>query len=147
MKTLNEDILLQTRGIILQGVNTCGVMNSGLAKLIRDKYPKVYNDYINQYNRSLLKLGTVSYVHVGEELFIANCATQSNYGRNKDIVYVNYDAVRKCFKDVFGFAKMVELPIHLPKIGCGLANGDWSIVEKILHEEIADSIEKILYIY
>jgi len=49
---------------------------------------------------------------------------------------LDYDALRMCMRKINH-----EFPgrkIGLPKIGCGLAGGDWNIVQGIIEDELHD---------
>ena len=69
---------------------------------------------------------------------IANCITQEHYGYDGHL-YVDYDAIRKCMWALNAEAKVDDLgPVAMPRIGCGLAGGDWNIVSKIIMVEFTD---------
>lgn len=124
-------------GIIIQQVNAQGVMGSGFAKAIRDKWPKVWEEYSkevrpNQPDRGLKYLGNVIYVQVDEKLWVANLVGQQFYGRDKNQVYTMYPAVERGLFSIVNFAQNNDLDVHYPTIGCGLANGDWTIVSRLL---------------
>lgn len=53
--------------------------------------------------------------------------------------------MKKCLQYVKFFASNKNLKIAIPYgIGCGIANGDWNIVYKII-EEVFDDYEVTLY--
>lgn len=134
--------------IICHGCNKKGSMGKGIALSIKQKYGKAYKDYINAYNSNNLGLGTVIFSHIRDFLFIANAVTQDKYwspGDSGDIVYADYDAIRKCFKTIAAFSKEQKLPVHYPMVGAGLAKGNWNIINKIICEEL-DGIEHHLWI-
>ena len=75
----------------------------------------------------------------GKFIYVVNAYTQYNYGRNHsdgDSVPVDYEAITLCMR------KMNKVfagkHIGLPKIGCGLAGGDWNIVKAIIQKELKD---------
>jgi O-acetyl-ADP-ribose deacetylase (regulator of RNase III) len=140
------DLLSVEKGIIVHGCNAQGVMGSGVARLIRDKYPTAYTLYRSTYESRGLKVGEVIYLRVNENLMIANAITQQNFGGDPRVVYVNYERLRDCFSDVAKLASLTSLPVHFPLIGCGLANGDWNVVSKIIDEAMPDPIEKHLWV-
>ena len=126
-----------TEGIIIQQVNAQGVMGSGFAKAIRDKWPKVWEEYSkevlpNQPDKGLDYLGCVIYVQVDEKLWVANLVGQQFYGRDKGQVYTLYPAVARGLHSISNFAQNKDLDVHYPPIGCGLASGDWTIVSWLL---------------
>lgn len=128
MQTHIGDILSVEKGIIVHGCNAQGVMKSGIAKDIREKYPKVYKDYKAHEEKTGLKLGDIVYTYIKDDLLIASIITQEFYGRDKDVVYVDYDAIEQAFLSIGLVASLKKLDVHVPLIGCGLANGKWSEV-------------------
>lgn len=76
-------------------------------------------------------LGKVIDVPVEEDKVIFNMFTQLRYGYD-DQRYVNYGAIAKCFEAIDRMEKVYRLAI--PKIGCGLAGGDWGIVKEIIDD-------------
>lgn len=141
------NLLDATRGIIVHGCNAQGKMASGVAKDIRARYPQAYNAYMKEYNGDGLKLGQVIWARVSDEplLGIANGITQKFYGRNPNIRYVDYGAVERVFTEVGNIARRHNLPVHYPKIGAGLGNGDWSIIEPII-EKALEGIQHTLWL-
>jgi O-acetyl-ADP-ribose deacetylase (regulator of RNase III) len=124
------------QGIIVQQVNAQGVMGGGIAKSIRDKWPKNWDVYSavvkpNQRDRGLAYLGMVIYCEVEPSLWIANIVGQQFYGRDPLIVYTSYEALAMGFNSVANVAMNNDLDVHYPLIGCGLANGDWNTVSRI----------------
>lgn len=139
MKTQAGNLVDVVEGIIVHGCNAQGKMASGVAKDIRAKFPLAYQKYMEAYEKDGLRVGQVVWARIGEEpkLAIANGITQKFYGRNPKIRYVDYDGVRAVFRQVGDLARRHGLPVHYPKIGAGLGNGDWAIIEPIIQEELA----------
>lgn len=149
MKYLKSgNILSVTEGIIVHGCNARGVMGSGLAKQVKDLYPKAFLDYKEQLARNPNPLGSVIFSAVGDGLMIANAITQENYGRDSSKVYVDYEAISSTFQIIAGLAVAVEAHVHYPFIGAGLANGDWKKIDNII-DDIFDQydVERTLWSY
>ena len=137
------DITQVTEGVILHCVNCQGVMGSGVALAIRNKWPEVYQRYklMSDSFSSSAMLGTYQDVRVGSGLFVVNCFGQMDYGRDKR-KYVSYDALDKCLSrlsEAVG-SRILPSPIHFPLIGCGLAGGHWPIVREIIEHRLPDSL-------
>lgn len=130
MKIINGNIAHVKHGIIIHQANNRRVMGAGVAKAITDIYPQHKRDYL----KSPMVLGTLVCSRVTETLGIVAMIAQDGYGRNKDIVYTDYEAFKKCLiqiKDMHD--RCPDINYYMPyKIGCGLANGDWHIVEKMI---------------
>lgn len=131
-----SNILAVTEGIIVQGCNMQGKMGSGLAANILQVYPDNLDTYLKAFNKRQLTLGNVIYHRVHDRLLIANGITQIDYGRDENRVYANYNAIRDVFANVAKVAQEEKLVVHFPKIGAGLANGDWEQISEIIREQL-----------
>ena len=49
---------------------------------------------------------------------------------------VRYEAIRDGLKKVAAFAREHNASIQMPRIGCGLAGGDWAVVSQIIEDEL-----------
>ncbi len=137
------DLLDVNYGIIAHGVNCQGVMGSGVAKSIRSRYPKVYGKYLNfvqdnnRTSKSSNLLGSVQAVEVHDDLVVLNMFTQDFYGA-QGYRFANYEAIARCFETTNKLIKGLDCEfktLNIPKIGAGLANGDWNVIEAIVKSE------------
>lgn len=129
--------LLQTEvKHLIHGCNSKGVMGSGVAKVLREKYPRAYQDYNDSYNSYGLELGTIIVSVQDDGKVIHNAITQQDYGRRDDRVYVSYWAIAEVFRKInqWGIKE-----IAMPKIGAGLANGDWNVISAIIENTLIDT--------
>lgn len=163
MKIVEGDLLkLAQEGkfdVIVHGCNCFCTMGKGIAKQIRDTYPEVYTADKSTEKGDVFKLGTMTAVTVkaddtldSHRFIIMNAYTQYNYRptyKNDRVVYVNYDAIRACFrrlKNMLIRKDVSHYKIGYPMIGCGLAGGDWDIVSRIIDEEL-DGLDHTLVKY
>ena len=73
------------------------------------------------------------------ELTVVNAYTQYNYGRNHsdgDFKPLSYEALTLCMKKINVVFRGQH--IGLPKIGAGLAGGDWERIKFIIQRELQD---------
>jgi O-acetyl-ADP-ribose deacetylase (regulator of RNase III) len=136
------DLLECTEKVIVHGCNSMGVMGSGVALAIRKKYPEAYDTYKAAYENGGLELGEVVGAYSGDKL-ILNAITQRYYGRDKLKVYADYEAIRDVFRSINEQCEYCSIAI--PKIGAGLANGDWNVIEKIIEAECTD-VQIVCYV-
>jgi O-acetyl-ADP-ribose deacetylase (regulator of RNase III) len=74
---------------------------------------------------------------------VANAVTQKNFGRSGR--YVSYDAVRLVMQRANVLCKAGGITeIAMPKIGAGLAGGDWDIIAQIIEEE-STNFQPVVY--
>ncbi len=126
------DILSVASGIIGHQVNCQGVMGSGLARQIKDRYPVVYEKYAKLVNDTPDKsslLGVIQPVRVSDDLFVYNLFGQLRYGRDER--HTDYEALRVIAQKL----KERQVQIHLPfGLGCGNGGGDWEVVSQIFSD-------------
>lgn len=140
------DLLACTEDVIVHGCNAQGVMGSGVAALIRKKYPNAARAYFNMKDNRCLQLGAWSYSKENDGKTIINAITQEFYGRNPHVVYASYGAIAHVFGNINKWCKTYGVKsIAMPKIGAGLANGDWNVIEKIIEIECVD-VQPVVYV-
>lgn len=118
-------------------VNLDGVMGAGIARQIARTWPVVLSRYKEALFRQSLVLGGAQIVSVAPERWVANIAGQvhpTRRGRATD-----YEALDSGLWYMAAFLKVHEVTGGLPYgIGCGLAGGDWAVVEPIIHKAFTD---------
>jgi len=157
-KHINDSILNTELKFIAHGVNCQGAMGSGVAKVLYEKYPEVREQYMLAAPGNILfedVLGEHVFIEVEPNKFVINCYTQLNYGRDGK-KYVNYWAIAKVFHDLSMCSSVANennnhirshdiMRLAIPKIGCGLAGGDWDIVEAIINDAVENRLEIWVY--
>lgn len=131
------NLLDVTTGHIVHGCNAQGVMGSGVALAVKNKYPDVFADYRTIYEEEGLELG-VAYPYCPTiDLCIWNAITQETFGmktRN-----CSYDAIENCFSDISNAVLTLDelvKEIHIPFIGAGLGGGQWNIIKAIIEDTV-----------
>lgn len=131
MKQINGDLVeLALAGeyeVIVQGCNCMCQMGKGIALTIKNTWPEAYAADCATTKGDASKLGTITTATVdvnGKPLTIVNAYSQYKYGKGG--VYSSVEAI------YCAMTKVKELysgkKIAMPKIGCGLAGGDWDQV-------------------
>ena len=139
MKGIQGDIVKMALNgefdFIIHGCNCECAMNGGIAKQIKKAFPVVYEADARTESCDARKMGRLSYTKVKlrteKRLIIVNGYTQLLAGGQ-----VNYVALRKVMRDVK--QNFFGTRIGYPKIGSGLAGGEWVIIEDIIKEELND---------
>ncbi len=139
IKTVDGNILEASEDIICHQVNCKGVMGTGLAKQIKSKYPNVYKEYKQLCTEQVDDLlSSVQLISTNDRKTIANLFAQTGYGRKR--MQTDYDALRSCLqslKDTVTHSNQTSIAIPYG-IGCGLAGGDWTIVEEMIEDVLGD---------
>jgi len=114
-------------------------MGAGIAKQIKRKFPVAYRVDQATITGNRSKMGSYSFAECklknGNSILVINAYTQYRYGR--DTRNADYRAIEKALHKLSINTNPTQR-IGMPKIGCGLAGGEWSIVEEILDRVFDD---------
>lgn len=133
---IDGNLLDSDATVICHQVNCQGKMNSRVAKAIRNKYPRVYEEYVGYVGNNKDILGTVQYIHVGGFKYVANLFAQNNYGYDGR-QYTSIEAFQRCLDDIN--KKCIGCTIAFPwKIGCVRGGADWNVVFNMIVETLKD---------
>jgi O-acetyl-ADP-ribose deacetylase (regulator of RNase III) len=142
--------------VIAHGCNCLSNMGAGLAPHMAiifgcDRFP------MENQGANINKLGCIDYrtfilgkggiwdanldenVHNDPTLIVVNAYTQHRYGRNHadgDKKPLDYEALTLCMRKMNTVFSGKH--IGLPKIGAGLAGGDWNKIKNIIKTELKD---------
>lgn len=117
--------------IVAHVVNTIGAWGAGFVVAVSRRWPEPESEYRN----ARPSLGGVQYVPVGDGIVVANMVAQRGVGGGRPL---RYGALARCLDDVARYALTHEASVHMPRVGCGLAGGAWSIVEMLIEESLVD---------
>lgn len=139
IKFIEGNLLDSTTDIICHQVNCQGKMNSGVAKAIREKYPKVYDEYHNDCI-SGKGLGQIGLVPISNNRYVCNLFGQDNYGYDGKR-YTSYDAVNDGFyklkvQMLANNLKSLALPYGMSSIRGG---ANWEIIYCIICQTFKDT--------
>jgi O-acetyl-ADP-ribose deacetylase (regulator of RNase III) len=169
MKYIDGDLFkLAEQGefdIVIQGCNCFCTMGSGVALTVKNNYPKAFlADQLTE-SGDQRKLGKFTQAHIDGKTWhkvaqgshgvrtvnynftIINAYTQYGFA-NRDIVNVDYKALEHAFMQIKLLWDMnVQAPakIGIPKIGAGLAGGDWDRIEQIIDNTGFSDITTVIY--
>lgn len=139
---------------ICHQVNCKGVMRSGIAKQIRERWPEVYTSYFKQYNDYVVDfmvstrdlLGTIDIVLVDDETgqSVISMFSQYDYGYDSNR-FTSYDVFAICLEKIRESTTYND-KIGFPKnIGCGLGGGNWKVISALIEEILGDCRDVYIY--
>ena len=146
--------------IIAHICNDSGKWGKGFVMAISRRWPEPEEKYRAWYRdrehaSSGFKLGAVRFVAVktidtvlnpGLKIWIANMIAQHETRTAENPTPIRYGALSTALQHVAEFAKKNDASVVMPKIGSGLAGGDWSKIERLIIEAIvAQGISVTVY--
>lgn len=145
---IEGDIFKGGDDVIVHGCNCLCNFGAGIALQVLRIYPEAYRADRETGYKDANKLGTFSswtgnnfYTHE-KSVTVVNAYTQ--FYPNVKLKPFDYDAFERVLKKIKEC--FYDRTIAMPKIGAGLAGGDWNRISKIIEEVFPDKEIKI-YIY
>lgn len=134
---------------ICHQVNCQGVMGSGIARQIREKWPEVYKSYRTLYEdctwaRSVM-LGRIDIANIiDDKRKVINMFTQQFCGYDGKR-YTSYDAFAMALETI-KYKVPIGYTIGFPKnIGCGLGGGNWKVISALIEEILGHTHDVYIY--
>lgn len=141
--------------IIAHICNDIGAWGRGFVLSVTQRYPRAEKAYRDWYQMNEVagypelvpfRLGRMKLVQVSNSVSVANMIAQHGIMATNGVEPIRYSALEDCLAELRLHAKsssFVKSPkktatIHMPRIGCGLAGGEWSKVEEIVNRMIPD---------
>ncbi|QOI67532.1 hypothetical protein SEA_BEUFFERT_157 [Streptomyces phage Beuffert] len=127
--------------IIAHVTNDEGLWGSGFVLAVdklsprpRKFYLETHADYMEQ-GFIFSPLGMVELVVAAPDIYVCNMTAQHRTIRTveKPICYKSLEA---CLDKLARLAIAEDATVHMPRIGCGLARGDWNVVESIINRTL-----------
>ncbi len=129
--------------VIAHVCNDIGAWGRGFVLALSSRWPSVEHDY-RRWSRNDLasgdvppyppfKLGQLRCVNVEPNVWVANMIAQRGVRNARNPIPLQYDALRSCLHVI---ANIDADSVHMPRIGCGLAGGEWDKVALIIDEEL-----------
>jgi O-acetyl-ADP-ribose deacetylase (regulator of RNase III) len=128
--------------IVVHVCNDIGGWGRGFVLAISRRWPEPERRYRAWHageEKQPLALGEVQSVQVTEEIWVANLIGQRDIRTSNGVPPVRYEAIREGLRKVALEAKRLGASVHMPRIGCGLAGGDWNLVSQIIESELSQA--------
>ena len=128
--------------ILVHVCNDIGAWGRGFVLGLSQRYPEPehrYKAWASGLEETPFKLGEVQFVPVLPDLTVANLIGQHDIarkGKAQAAPPVRYEAIGEGLGRVRAEAQRQQASVHMPRIGTGLAGGDWAIIERVIDEEL-----------
>lgn len=127
--------------MIAHGCNCHKCMGGGIAYALAKVFPVIRESDTRLRYTPEERLGRVVKIKVAPNKYILNCYTQLGYGEG---LQLNYKALKRCMQAIWQHIKtnpyMQDVVFGIPKIGAGLAGGNWKRIERIINKAIKGNV-------
>jgi len=122
--------------LILHVCNDVGAWGAGFVMAITKRWKAPRQFYLESpFSR---RLSIIQPVKVESDIDVINMIAQHGFPNNEQRCALDYRALHECLRHVaFAYETIPNVSIHMPRIGCGIAGGDWKRVELIIQETLS----------
>lgn len=138
---IEGDIFSSPAQVIVNTVNTVGVMGKGLALSYKNRYPEMFEAYKRACDKNQLKTGKLMLFYSPDH-WILLFPTKENWRYPSKLEYIEAGLV----KFVQTYADKNITSIAFPRLGCGNGELNWDDVRPIM-EKYLHSLPIEIYIY
>jgi O-acetyl-ADP-ribose deacetylase (regulator of RNase III) len=138
--------------ILVHVCNDIGAWGRGFVLPLAKRFPeteRAYRAWAAGTTDLPFALGQVQFVQVLPTLEVANLIGQHDIARKNrptDQPPVRYEAIRTGLARVRERSEQHQATLHMPRIGAGVAGGDWTVIERLIRDElVAHGIETTVY--
>lgn len=138
---IEGDILDSPAQVIVNTVNTVGVMGKGLALSFKKRYPDMFESYKKVCEKHQLTIGKLM-LYKEADHWILLFPTKENWRNPSKLEYIE----KGLMKFVSTYAEKHITSIAFPKLGCGNGELDWNLVRPLM-ERYLKPLPIDVYIY
>lgn len=132
-------------GILFIPVNCKGSMGAGLALDAAERYPEIEAVYKKACRDGSLDIGKPLLTSTRDDRIILLFPTKNDWKNGSKLEYI--ESGLAYFKNaVEQHPSLKDIPLHIPKLGCGLGGLDWNEVNPII-EKYFDTYQSKVYVY
>ena len=151
IEEIKGDVFRAPEQILIHGCNCFCQWGAGVAKTMRELYPGAWQMDQMSVSGDKTKMGhytfwTGKHHYYNQNVTVINLYSQYEYGHAK--VYADYDAIRNGLETIEFVYRGATFA--MPRIGAGLARGDWkkirSIIDNIFIGYKKNKLVRIYYI-
>ncbi|RLD00701.1 MAG: hypothetical protein DRI46_06825 [Chloroflexi bacterium] len=132
------DILKHKADVLVNPVNTEGVMGAGLAKKFKSAFPWNFKKYEAAHKAGKLEVGKVLFARnpVNPYRYVANLPTKQKWKEPSELAWV--ESGLKDLKKRLDASEDVR-DVAIPKLGSGLGGLDWADVQPLIENIFAEA--------
>lgn len=139
---VKKDLFESPAQVLVNTVNTVGVMGKGIAKRFKDIYPEMFEQYVELCEKNLLDVGQL-WLYKTHHKWILNFPTKKHWRSPSKIEYIEKGLIK--FSETYQEKGITS--ISFPLLGCGNGGLNWEEEVKPLMEKYLRPLPIEIYIH
>ena len=133
VRFVHGDLFLSSAQTITNPINCRGVMGGGLALEFRQRFPDMFQDYVQRCRRGDVRTGKPYVWRSPAGQQVLNFPTKDDWRDPSRLEYIEQGLrylVDHC-------SEMETTSLALPALGCGLGGLEWRVVRPVMERELS----------
>ena len=139
---IDGDLFRSPARVLVNTVNTHGVMGKGIALQFKQIYPEMFREYRDYCENGIFRVGNL-HLYKTSHKWVLNFATKQHWRKPSKVEYIA-DGLKAFVKQ---YARMGVTSVAFPALGCGNGGLDYEQQVKPLMEEYLNKVRIPVLIY
>ena len=136
------DLFLSPATVLVNTVNTEGVMGKGIAREFKQIYPEMFREYQTLCERGLFDVGKLHWYKTANK-WVLNFPTKKHWRRPSEVEYIRTGLKRF----VATYHEQGVTAVSFPQLGCGNGELDWDTQVQPLMEEYLSDLPITIFVH
>lgn len=119
---------------LVNTINCVGVMGKGIAKIYKDRYPKMFEEYKDMCTKKLIHTGYLYPYYEDNSVKILNFPTKQHWRSPSKLEYIQ-EGLNWFIQN---YERLKITSIAFPPLGCGNGGLDWETVGPLMYQSLKD---------
>lgn len=128
------DIFESEMKTLVNTINCVGVMGKGIAKIYKDRYPKMFEEYKDMCTKKLIHTGYLYPYYEDNSVKILNFPTKQHWRSPSKLEYIQ-EGLNWFIQN---YERLKITSIAFPTLGCGNGGLDWETVGPLMYQSLKD---------
>lgn len=121
--------------VIIHVCNDVGAWGAGFVVALSRRWRAPEELYLESpYSK---RLGVIQCVKVEPDVDVVNMIAQRRFPTSEKPCALDYRALHHCLQTLAVTYESMDASIHMPRIGCGIAGGEWAKIEHLVSETLS----------
>jgi O-acetyl-ADP-ribose deacetylase (regulator of RNase III) len=134
LKILVGDLFASRAQTLVNAVNCVEVMGKGLALEFKKRFPQMFEDYVERWQRDQVRLGEPYIFRDRSGIMVMNFATKDHWRSSSRLIDIEHGL--DYFVD--RYADWGVSSVAFPALGCGYGGLAWADVEPVMVGKLRD---------
>jgi O-acetyl-ADP-ribose deacetylase (regulator of RNase III) len=127
--------------IVAHICNDLGVWGKGFVLALSQRWidpEQAFKRWYRERETNDFAIGAIQLIQMEVDIWVANMVAQHGIRTANGVPPIRYESLNGCLEKLASKATELNASVHMPRIGCGLAGGEWTKIEPIISRNLCE---------